>query len=249
MILSILLMKKTRHLLYHVHSRKSMNNSPLTLSPSRHGNSTSNASILTSTQSQSTLSDHDTEDSGEDSSEDSDCDNIPTYFPNTKPSSSAKPVQTRIWVNSLIKSTTNQSKKDDKRAKPNRNQQEAFVGTGPNTTMKAITSHQKKTKQKGAIVGTGPSTTLKAATRKPNSHHGNRTCTGLFVSSLEPQCTTKQVNTYIWKHAGVRVRSEKIPIRYMSHSSFYLPCDNTVRESLKDPSIWPADVFVKPYYS
>ena len=77
----------------------------------------------------------------------------------------------------------------------------------------------------------------------------NRTCTGLFVSRLEPHYTAKHIEAFIWQQAGEKVRVEKITGRASLHSSFYVPCDRPVRDALKNSNIWPTGCFVKLYFS
>ena len=111
-------------------------------------------------------------------------------------------------------------------------------------------NNQSGNKQDG-FTGTGPATLLKAVSHSQHTTHsrGNRACTGLFISRLEPQYTPKHVETYIWQHAGERVRAQKIVSKSSSCSSFYVPCERKVRDSLMDPSIWPEGTFVKLYFS
>ena len=111
-------------------------------------------------------------------------------------------------------------------------------------------NNQSGNKQDG-FTGTGPATSLKAVSHSQHTTHsrGNRACTGLFISRLEPQYTPKHVETYIWQHAGERVRAQKIVSKSSSCSSFYVPCERKVRDSLMDPSIWPEGTFVKLYFS
>ena len=105
----------------------------------------------------------------------------------------------------------------------------------------------------GVTIGTGPVTALKAVSSKSkrpyHTSHSNRRCTGLFISRLQPQFTAPQVQTHVWQQAGLRIKAEKIPTRYSSYSSFYVPCDRQVMEDMQDPSIWPVGTLVKPYFS
>ena len=106
-------------------------------------------------------------------------------------------------------------------------------------------STHHKQKQKGITIGSGPGSSLRAVVPPSQKQHptpSNRHCTGLFISRLEPQCSAKQLQTYIWKQAGHRVRTEKIKTRYDTYSSFYIPCERRVREDLHDPSILSGQV-------
>ena len=100
-------------------------------------------------------------------------------------------------------------------------------------------------------LGAAPTTTLKAVTplsrKQSSSSSGNRLCTGLFVSRLQPHYTPKQVESFVWQQAGERVRVEKITGRSSQHSSFYIPCDRPVWDALKDSSIWPTGCCIKLY--
>ena len=131
-----------------------------------------------------------------------------------------------------------------KRTVPSR----TFINSANRLKMNA--NNQSGSKQDG-FTGTGPATTLKAVPHGQHTTHsrGNRACTGLFISRLEPQYTPKHVEAYIWQHAGGRVHAQNIVSKSSSCSSFYVPCERKVRDSLMDPSIWPEGTFVKLYFS
>ena len=122
-----------------------------------------------------------------------------------------------------------------------------------NQTSKKLSTVHSSHPRDTVTIGTAPATTIKAVTstsRNLNaSSSRNRTCTGLFVSRLEPHYTAKHIEAFIWQQAGEKVRVEKITGRASLHSSFYVPCDRPVRDALKNSNIWPTGCFVKLYFS
>ena len=110
---------------------------------------------------------------------------------------------------------------------------------------------QRKNTQENVFTGTGPSLSIRAASSydKETTFSRNRTCTGVFVSRLEPRHTTNQLEKFIWNQSGCRVKPEKLPNRYGTYSSFYIPCDKRTRDALLDCSIWPVGTLIKLYFN
>ncbi len=192
---------------------------------------------------------------------DSDCVVLSVFIPD-KPSRKQRSAQKRKpkAINNPTRPTYVNKKKQRSDLNTTR---EGILGSGTTARLKAATTSQNaldsnsrnsnKYDQANVIVGTGPSTSMLRAiapsSQSDRLSSGNKTCTGLFISRLEPQCNIHQVQTHVWQHAGVRITAEKIATHSMKHSSFYIPCDRNVRDVLKDSSIWPIRAFVKEYYS
>ena len=164
---------------------------------------------------------------------DSDCEIVSVYFPNAHPNKESQThtgqIKTKTFVNQNMWKTKqqNETNKELRTAYSTRQNDRMTLGTAPTTTHKAVTP----------------------LPRKQNlSPSGNRSCTGLFVSRLQPHYTPKQVESFVWQQAGEKVRVEKITGRSSQHSSFYIPCDRPVRDALKDSSIWPTGCFIKLYF-
>ena len=163
--------------------------------------------------------------------------------------------------------TNNQPFKHHRRSFPRKPEQEPVsIGYYPSQTSKAAPLHEngvssprtkhhsqyvphKKTQEK-VLIGSGPSRTIRVASTHENvtTPTRNRTCTGVFVSRLEPRHTANQIEKFVWNQSGCRVKPEKLPSRYGTYSSFYIPCDKRIREALLDCSIWPAGTLLKLYY-
>lgn len=103
------------------------------------------------------------------------------------------------------------------------------------------------------INGRGYAPGLRAVSRSNqhtySSRAPNRICTGLFVTRLLPNTTTKNVNDHVRKELALTVNAEKIPTKYDSYSSFYIRCNVDVRSALLDAELWPTGALIKPYYS
>ena len=164
---------------------------------------------------------------------DSDCEIVSVYFPNAHHNKESQThsgqIKTKTFVNQNMWKTKQQKEtnKELRIAYSNRQNDRMTLGTAPTTTLKAVTPLPRK---------------------QNSSPSGNRSCTGLFVSRLQPHYTPKQVESFVWQQAGEKVRVEKITSRSSQHSSFYIPCDRPVRDALKDSSIWPTGCFIKLYF-
>lgn len=108
-------------------------------------------------------------------------------------------------------------------------------------------SVQSKATQAGLSSAPG----LRAVTRYRDipSSPTNRSCTGVFVTRLKPHTTASNVESYIKQEVGLSVKAEKLPTRYHTYSSFYIPCSGRSRAMLTDGTIWPKGSLIKPFFS
>jgi hypothetical protein len=103
------------------------------------------------------------------------------------------------------------------------------------------------------IFGTGSGSGVKASQvdtrfnlqRQPRP---NRTCTGVFVTRLNPRTTTRQLELHVRNATGHTVRVEKLNARFNTYSSFYIRADRRMRGTLLDASVWPKGCMIKPYF-
>ena len=108
--------------------------------------------------------------------------------------------------------------------------------------------------QSDVIFGTGLSVGIKAASYNKDRHeteatHSNRTVTGVFVTRLSPRTTSGQIEKFVKRETGLCVRAEQLETRYNTYSSFYIPCDRNIRNTLLNASIWSEGILLKPFYS
>jgi hypothetical protein len=84
-----------------------------------------------------------------------------------------------------------------------------------------------QSRKEGVVFGTAPSTQLKAAqcSHESRKQGGNRICSGVFVTLLDPRTTVKRLAANVKLHTGYIVKPEKLPQRYDMYSSFYIRCD------------------------
>ena len=163
------------------------------------------------------------------STPDSDCVIVSSYIPKEhKPYtdvSAVKSVAPRSFNNrSVWNKDRKRNKKDDKGSKLQGDK--VTIGTGPVSSLKAVSPTRKSSE----------------------SNSSNRHCSGLFISRLEAHCTAQQLQSYIWQHAGHKVKAEKITTKYGWYSSFYVPCNRRMRDDLQNPSIWSKGTLIKLYY-
>ncbi len=108
-------------------------------------------------------------------------------------------------------------------------------------------------KPTGVIYATGSTMDIKAAhganPRQDSGLQRNRTITGVFITRLTPRLTSRQIENYIKRETGLKVRPEKLETKYDSYSSFYIPANSQVRSMLLDGSLWPSGALLKPFYS
>ncbi len=101
------------------------------------------------------------------------------------------------------------------------------------------------------VIGSCIQSRLKASlpkTRANDNRKPNRSCTGIFVTRLQPKCSTSQVATHIKDISGANTKPEKLQTKYDSYSSFYIRCNNQLRNSLMKPTSWPSGVMVKLFF-
>ena len=85
--------------------------------------------------------------------------------------------------------------------------------------------------------------------RKDGGPQRNRSVTGVFITRLNPRLTSRQIESFIKRETGLKVRPEKLETKYDSYSSFYIPGDSQLRSMLLDASLWPSGALLKPFYS
>ena len=106
----------------------------------------------------------------------------------------------------------------------------------------------RQPKQEDIVYGSGSSMHLKPA-QDSSSAEGNRICSGIFVTKLDPRTTVRDIANAVELHTGYRVKPEKMPTKHSSYSSFYIRCERNVRHMLLDASIWPRKSWAKPFYN
>jgi hypothetical protein len=101
------------------------------------------------------------------------------------------------------------------------------------------------------IIGRAKACGLKAVVhrRSNQNSHVNQICTGLFITRINPRVTIRDLELHVLNTTGYRVKPEKLPTKYDSYSSFYVRCNQVLRNVLFDASIWPEGSMVKSYYS
>ena len=162
-----------------------------------------------------------------------------------------KPRRPRVVTNSTLqqgggyKPPHPQDRRHQGAPQPSRRHQNTWQGSVDNSKNPSSSQHN-------IMVGRGTAPGLQVARRGgPREQSGtyNRSCTGIFVTSLHPKTSAQQLDTFVRRETGLKVTSEKLQTRFESYSSFYIPCEQRLRNDLMDPYLWPAYCKVKPYYS
>jgi hypothetical protein len=103
------------------------------------------------------------------------------------------------------------------------------------------------------VHGKGKTVNIKAMTKMKSSQNerqeSNRSVSGIFVTRLDPGTTSRQLELHLRKEAGLNTRPEKLNTRHPSYSSFYIPSDRNLRNTLLDASLWPEGARIKLYFS
>ena len=120
-------------------------------------------------------------------------------------------------------------------------------------TSSPASDRRQQRKSNDVIYATGSTMDIKAAhgsnPRKDSGPHRNRTVTGVFITRLNPRLTSRQIESFIKRETGLKVRPEKLETKFDSYSSFYIPGDGHIRSMLLDGSLWPSGALLKPFYS
>lgn len=85
--------------------------------------------------------------------------------------------------------------------------------------------------------------------RDRSSTATNKSCTGVFITRLKPHTSISNIEAYVRQELGLSIKAEKLPTKFNTYSSFYIPCDGRIRSKLIDGSIWPYGSLIKPFYS
>ncbi len=112
-------------------------------------------------------------------------------------------------------------------------------------------SYKKSDNKASFLLGKGAGTGIRAARRlmQQSYQRENKRCIGLFITNLDPRTTEQQIYRNVLNHTGLKVRPEKLPMKYDHYCSFLIQCPSSIRSTLYDPDIWPAGCKLKPYFS
>jgi hypothetical protein len=105
------------------------------------------------------------------------------------------------------------------------------------------------------VVGTGTFSNIRGANMRPISSRlpikpkNNQTATGLFVTRLSPRTTTRQLILHLRRETGYSIYPEKLATKYDTYSSWYIRANSQCMRDLLNPSLWPKNTLVKPYYT
>ena len=77
---------------------------------------------------------------------------------------------------------------------------------GHNGYQKTGHNAMKSDNSNDVIIGSAKACGVKAVAHTPN--HGNRTCTGLFVTRIRPGCTTRDLERHVRNTTGYRVKPD-----------------------------------------
>jgi hypothetical protein len=125
--------------------------------------------------------------------------------------------------------------------------------TSPHSKGNSNTRDQQKTRQhkNSPIQGSSTAPGLRTINnQRPDTYSSaNKSCTGVFITRFTSHTSPANIETYVRHEAGLSVKAEKLPTKYNSYSSFYIPCSGQIRTKLLDGSIWPRRSLIKPFYS
>ena len=100
-----------------------------------------------------------------------------------------------------------------------------------------------------ATQGKGSAPGLRAvSTQHSSKSTPNRSCTGVFITRIEPKASASSIETYVRRETGLSVQVEKLKTKYNTYSSFHIRCDSHIRSLLLDENLWPSGVLFKPFY-
>ena len=96
------------------------------------------------------------------------------------------------------------------------------------------------------VIGSAKSTTLtiRSSQRARSTAADNDRC-GLFITRFHANTSEAELNEYVRKIAGCRVRTQKLKTKFNTYSSFYIPLSRVSWCILLEASIWPQGVLIK----
>ena len=114
----------------------------------------------------------------------------------------------------------------------------------------------QKQRRSSFVAGRGVNSGLRAADRnrqgnkdtQPNGKW-NRNCIVFFVTNLNPKTTEEFMSKHVLTHTGIKVRPEKLPMKYDNYCSFLIQCSGQTLNALLDPDVWPAWSKFKRFYT
>ena len=108
--------------------------------------------------------------------------------------------------------------------------------------------HPRAEHNNDMVIGSAKSTTLtiRASQRARSTVADNDRC-GLFITRLHANTSEGELNEYVRKIAGCRVRTQKLKTKFNTYSSFYIPLARGSWGILLRASIWPQGVLIKEF--
>ena len=88
--------------------------------------------------------------------------------------------------------------------------------------------------------------TIRASQRARSTVADNDRC-GLFITRLHANTSEAELNEYVRKIVGCRVRTQKLKTKFNTYSSFYIPLARGSWGILLEASIWPQGVLIKEF--
>ena len=103
------------------------------------------------------------------------------------------------------------------------------------------------------VFGTGIATDIRAVRGRREQQSGEqrkaRSVTGVFITRLDPRLSAIKLGSFIRRETGLTVRPQKLDTKYQTYSSYYIPSNGHMRQTLMDPSLWPSGTLLKPFYN
>ena len=106
--------------------------------------------------------------------------------------------------------------------------------------------HPRAEHNNDMVIGSAKSTTLtiRASQRARSTVADNDRCC-LFITRLHANTSEAELNEYVRKIAGCRVRTQKLNTKFNAYSSVYIPLARGSWGILLEASIWPQVVLIK----
>jgi len=105
-------------------------------------------------------------------------------------------------------------------------------------------------RQDNVIQGKGTAPGLRAVNNShSNNATSNRSCTGVFVTRMQPRTTVSNMETYLRRETGLSVSVEKLNTKFNTYSFFYIPCNSHMRTTLLNENVWPHGALIKPFFN
>ena len=77
----------------------------------------------------------------------------------------------------------------------------------------------------------------------------NQSLAGIYVTRLAPNTTSSMIAKHVKQETSLLVKPERMYSKQSNiYSSWFIKTDSLTRSTLSNPSLWPKNCLIKPYF-